>query len=452
MAITALPAPPSRLDPANFATQADAFLGALPTFQTEANALQTDVNSKYAYTVTSADSAYTNSLNAAASALAAANSAGASIWVSGTTYAIGAARFSPLNYLTYRRKTAGAGTTDPSQDSTNWQLLTLDSTGLRNRIINGKMDIVQRGTSFTGIVSRTYTLDRWSFENQSSFPSIATISQQADIPTNEFNNSIRATVTNAQVTISADHRVLLTQIIEGYNVRDLIGKTFTLSFWVRSSKTGIHCISLQNSGIDRSYVTEYTVNVANTWEKKSITVTGGLLTAGTWNWTNGSGLQVNWTLLSGSTYQSPGYSSGWWAGNVYSTTNQVNCADTVGNIFAITGVQLEAGSSENLFDHRPYGMELALCQRYYNVIGSRGGDLFLYQAASQANAFVATIAYPVTMRTTPATTTITGTVTYTNASALNAVPTADYVALRCSVTAAGVYSVSTYGVTNSAEL
>ena len=115
--ISALPTPPSRQDPTNFNDRADAFLGALPQFQTEANALQTDVNAKQLAAASSAT-------NAAASELAAANTAGATIWVSGTTYAIGANRFSPINFRTYRRKTAGAGTTDPSTDTTNWQLLT----------------------------------------------------------------------------------------------------------------------------------------------------------------------------------------------------------------------------------------------------------------------------------------------------------------------------------------
>jgi len=117
MAITALPTPPSRQDPSNFNDRADAFLTALPTFQTEANALQADVNAKQILAASS-------ETNAATSATAAANTAGVSIWVSGTTYAIGANRFSPITFLTYRRKTAGAGTTDPSSDPTNWQLLT----------------------------------------------------------------------------------------------------------------------------------------------------------------------------------------------------------------------------------------------------------------------------------------------------------------------------------------
>ena len=116
MAITPLPTAPVRSDPVNFTARADAFLTALPTFVTEANALQDDVNAKQS-------TATTQATNAAASANAAAASSTASIWISGTTYAIGNVRFSPLNFQNYRRKTAGAGTTDPSTDSVNWVLL-----------------------------------------------------------------------------------------------------------------------------------------------------------------------------------------------------------------------------------------------------------------------------------------------------------------------------------------
>lgn len=116
MPITSLPNPPTRSDPVNFNSRADAFLSALPAFATEANTLQSDVNAKQAAAAASAT-------NALASENAAAANSGATIWVSGTTYAIGNVRFSPVTYLSYRRKTAGTGTTDPSADSTNWQLI-----------------------------------------------------------------------------------------------------------------------------------------------------------------------------------------------------------------------------------------------------------------------------------------------------------------------------------------
>lgn len=123
MAITALPTAPTRADPTNFSARSDAFLTALPTFATEANALQADVNAQQVLAATQVTLATVQATNAAVSATAAAASSTASIWVSGTTYAIGNVRFSPINFQNYRRKTAGAGTIDPSTDSTNWVLL-----------------------------------------------------------------------------------------------------------------------------------------------------------------------------------------------------------------------------------------------------------------------------------------------------------------------------------------
>jgi len=151
--ISPLPVPPSKADPVNFSTRADAFLGALPTFQAEANALQTDVNAKQTQAATSAT-------NAAASEAAAAATADASIWISGTTYAIGDNRFSPTNFLTYRRKTNGAGTTDPISDSTNWTL------------VASQGDVTLAGTqTFTG--SKTF-----------SSPIIGTLTGNASTVTN----------------------------------------------------------------------------------------------------------------------------------------------------------------------------------------------------------------------------------------------------------------------------
>ena len=251
-------------------------------------------------------------------------------------------------------------------DPTTKELTYADSNGrsFRNKIINGKMEIAQRGTSFPAIANAAYSLDRWVFGNGSI--AVITASQQSEVPTgNEFQSSLRLAVTTSDASISAGNFSFTGQIIEGYNARDLIGRDFTLSFRVRSSKTGIHCVALRNSGNDRSYIAEYTVNAANTWETKSVTVPGGLITAGTWDWTNGRGLQLGFALAAGSTFQTT--PNAWRTGNFLATANQVNCLDTIDNIFAITGVQLEAGSVATPFEHRHYQTELAMCRRYARV-------------------------------------------------------------------------------------
>ena len=249
--------------------------------------------------------------------------------------------------------------------------------GMKNRIINGGMDISQRGTSFAA--ANSYTLDRWFCSNVSD--ASATVTQSTDVPAgSEFQSSIRAYVDTADTSISSTQRAAFSQSIEGYNVRDLIGRTFTVSFWVRSTKTGIHCVAFRNSISDRSYVTEYTINISNTWEYKTITIIGGLITSGTWNWTNGLGCSVSWFLTAGSSFQTtPG---SWQTGNFMSTANQVNVLDTIGNIFAITGVQLELGPVATPFEHRLFGTELALCQSYYRR-GLMGGCMSV--AYSTAN-------------------------------------------------------------------
>jgi hypothetical protein len=231
------------------------------------------------------------------------------------------------------------------------------------------MEIAQRGGAFPAIASGAYSLDRWVFGNTST--AVGTVTQQADAPgNNEFRSSFRYAVTTAKASIAAGDVCWINQRIEGYNIRDLVGKTFTLSFWVRSSKTGVHCVAFKNSGANRSFLAEYSINAANTWEYKTITVSGGLITAGTWDFANGLGLRVDFALACGATYQST--AGTWQTGDFYATSNQANCLDATSNIFAITGVQLEVGSSATSFEHRPYGVELALCQRYLPAV--TGGD------------------------------------------------------------------------------
>lgn len=145
--ITPLSTPPSRSDPTNFATRADVFLGELPVFGAEANTLATAVN-------TYANNALTSETNAAASAAGAVAASGVSIWISGTTYAIGVVRFSPITFLSYRRKTAGAGTTDPSVDTTNWALVA----GTGDVTITGTQTLSNKTLTAPVITQPTMTL------------------------------------------------------------------------------------------------------------------------------------------------------------------------------------------------------------------------------------------------------------------------------------------------------
>jgi hypothetical protein len=298
--------------------------------------------------------------------------------------------------------------------------------GLRNKIINGAMEVAQRGVLFSvasGSTGSGYTLDRYT--RIASTPAVLDIIQSSDGPASEptLQLSLRCTVTTADATIAATDLWSVVQKIEGYSARDLVGKTFTLSFWVRSAKTGVHCVSFQNdfaASTDRSYVAEYNVSAADTLEYKQITVIGGLITAGTWDWTNGSGLAVGWTLCCGTNWQ--GTLGSWQSAVLYGTSSQVNVLDTIGNIFAITGVQVEVGNTATPFEHRPFGMELALCQRYYeksfpynyepvqNIVslvgataGVRGAVLATGQVVNQK--FSSAVKFAVAKRATPTITT-----------------------------------------------
>lgn len=309
--------------------------------------------------------------------------------------------------------------------------------GLRNKIINGAMEIAQRGTSFsvTTGTGASYTLDRYTRIAATS--AVVTVTQAADGPASEptLPYSLRCTVATADATVGSAEYWTLMQKIEGYSARDLIGKTFTLSFWVRSAKTGTHCVTFFNNNfpsVDRSYVAEYNVSVANTWEYKEITVFNGLITAGTWDWTNGTGLTVGWSLYCGTDFQiSPGSWANTWG---LGTSTQVNVLDTIGNIFAITGVQLEIGNTATAFEHRPFGVELSMCQRYYeksfpyatapaqNVGSALGAAYATGQVLNQA--FSTSVTFAVAKRAAPIITTYAPDAATANWSTNTTTPTA----------------------------
>jgi hypothetical protein len=268
--------------------------------------------------------------------------------------------------------------------------------GFKNRIINGAMVIDQRNAGASvSISAAAYTLDRmYSLANGGG---VYTVQQSSTVPsTTGFRTSAAYTVTTADASIAAGDYYGFDERIEGYNVSDLnfgnAGATpFTVSFWVRSSVTGTYSVAFFNSAADRSYVTTYTVSAANTWEQKTITVTPD--TSGTWLTTNGIGVVVRFGLGCGSTYTTSTLNA-WQAGLYFNANTATNWIATNGATFYITGVQLEKGSTATSFDYRPYGTELALCQRYYTT----GTLYFEYQPAVTGAAAGTANNFPVTMR------------------------------------------------------
>jgi len=282
----------------------------------------------------------------------------------------------------------------------------------RNKIINGAMTIDQRNAGASvAPASQVYTLDRW-ITDRFGGAATATVQQSAVAPTG-FNNSLLYTVGTGEAPAATAYSNVR-QYIEGFNVADLgfgtaAAQTVTLSFWVRSSLTGTFGVALNNSSYERGYVASYAINAANTWEYKTVTIAGD--TTGTWLKDNGTGIRVIWDLGVGTTYSS---AAGSWTGTYaqFGLAGGVKLAATAGATWQITGVQLEAGDTATPFEHRSYGDELALCQRYYekqyeqsvvpgNNMGNDQKSSFTALAGSSTNRYANSIPFKVAKRASP---------------------------------------------------
>lgn len=235
-----------------------------------------------------------------------------------------------------------------------------------NLIINGNFDIWQRGTSFPGLSVVTYTADRWQYQSSNS-GAVHTISRSTDVPTfaesgAQATYSLLLDCTTADATVESNNRVSIRHSIEGYNFAKVAQKDFTLSFWVKATKTGIYTIAFRNSGADRSYVVEYTINSSATWEKKVITVPASP-SAGTWDYTNGIGIRIDFVIMAGTDFHTT--PNAWQSANVQSTSNQVNGSDSTANDFRLALVQLEEGVIASPFEVRSEADESDRCKRYY---------------------------------------------------------------------------------------
>jgi hypothetical protein len=273
----------------------------------------------------------------------------------------------------------------------------------RNLIINGAMQVAQRGASVTGVTSDGYrTCDR--FRCAIGTLGTWTISQDTSAP-DDFSSSFKLLCTTADASPSTNDYLVVQQRIEAQSLQHLSfgtssAKKLTLSFWVKSNKTGaasIEFINFDNS--DKSAYPSYTINTADTWEYKTITVSGD--TSGGPDNNNGAGLEVAFWLNGGSAFTGGSHTTSF---GTFTSSNRnasnLGVGGAVNDYWQITGVQLEAGDTATPFEHRSYGDELARCQRYY--FKSDEADSFISAMdVTSGSAYYFTIMNPTTMRTGP---------------------------------------------------
>lgn len=281
----------------------------------------------------------------------------------------------------------------------------------KNKIINGDISVAQRGVTFAAAVTDTYLVDMFKYQKVST--GVGTFSVETLIP-GELNYShlltrqgitkcLTFSVTTADTAVAVGDYQIISTAIEGSNLRGLLGagffaynNPFTLSFWVKSSVVGIHCVRLMSgNSAEARFIKEYEITLPDVWTKIVIPFPNGLTTNNSWATDNSLGLRISWTLMAGSTFHMS--ADNWSTQNVNGmcTANQVNCLGTVGNEFSITGVQLESGTAASDYDVRPIAVETALCQRYFNR----------FPAVVAVSTTYYSISLPVVMRANP---TITG--------------------------------------------
>jgi hypothetical protein len=281
----------------------------------------------------------------------------------------------------------------------------------RNLIINGAMQVAQRGTIQTGVqdgASEAFsTLDRYRTRFSGGHTGVVTNSQSTTVPAGEgFSSSFGLDVTTAVATLTGSMRSEIQYKVEAQDLRNSgwdytdTNSSITLSFWARSSKTGAHCIHLvaDDTTTDKYYLAEYSLT-ADTWERISIQIPGHANAV--FNNDNGVGIEINWILSAGPDIDG-GTSGAWHSTTNRATSNQVNVYDSTDGEFYLTGVQLEVGSVATPFEHRSYGDELARCQRYYWKNGNVTAYSFVASGfASSSTACELYVAFPVEMRVAP---------------------------------------------------
>ena len=273
----------------------------------------------------------------------------------------------------------------------------------KNVIINGAMNINQRGTQTSH--SSGYTLDRWNVYTTSA--ARFTISQESDVPSGEgFANSIKLDVTTADSSVASSDFGVFRTILEGQDLQSFCkgtsnAKPFALQFFIKSTVTGTYAIELVDSDNSRAVTKTYTVNSADTWEKKTITFPAD--TTGAFTDDNNSSLFIQWGLIMGSIYTS-GTASGSWESQTTANrfVGQVNAVNSTSNNILFTGIQLEVGQNSTSFEHEPFERTLAKCQRYYYRFGHDGSAEYIRLNLLRTGGYRSGhTSFPVKMRTAP---------------------------------------------------
>jgi len=277
--------------------------------------------------------------------------------------------------------------------------------GRRNKIINGAMQVAQRGTSSTDISSTGYlTVDRFALFMGNTDGRV-TMSQVADVH-DGFANALKYECTTADTSIAASENLGIKTLLEGQDLQQIQkgssgAKQLTLSFYVKGNANATYTCELNDKDNDR--VNGQTFNVTTSWSR--VTLTFAADTTGAFDDDNAVSLQVNWWLHAGSTYTGGTFSSNTWASRVQNNrvnSSQTSFLDSTSRTFFITGVQLEVGSVATDFEHRSFGQELTLCQRYFfNITGDNNYRSGILGYANSSSEFRGAVNFPNPMRANP---------------------------------------------------
>ena len=327
-----------------------------------------------------------------------------------------------------------------------------------NLIINGAMQIWQRGTSTDTISNGGYLCDRWRI-NHSGTDGNVDVDRSTDVPAGKgFGFSQKISMDASESSLDAGDQIRVIQRIEGQNLQSLkkgtsSAESVTISFYVKSSVAATYTVNIRDEDNDRDNSKTYTIDSANTWEFKSITFTGD--TTGALDNDNGRSFDLNFWIDAGTSFTSGTFYNGTWGAG----DNTKKVSATTGWLVStspewyITGVQMEVGEQATPFQSRSFGDELRRCQRYYYRIASGQYAFFAMGRVISGQVPVAPITFPTAMRVTPSITMLNGAIWYNNAGNITTAssPAVIYSSNLSEVTTVDVRFANNSGLNGSAE-